>query len=421
MRIALFSECYLPVMNGVVTSMQTLRETLRAWGHTVYIFAPGTPQPEDDPHIYRLPELPFPRHPYHFARPFPRLKIDFSDLGVDIIHCQHPFTVGRLGADTAKRFGIPMVYTAHSLYDLMVATAKSPLVRSMGQKAAVEMMRRFCARADYVIAPSQYARDSLRANGVRARFAVIPSGARLPETPPEAGSRIRRQLGLTQEMPLLLYVGRVAPEKRLDLLLEAAAELVARQLPPPAGSFRLAVVGDGQDREPMEALAADLGLRERVLFVGAQPHETIAEWYAAGDIFTLTSPYETQGLVVLEAMAAGLPCVTVNHGGGCELIEPGVSGLRVEFDASRFADALEALLRDPDRGRQMGEAGRARAAIHSPEAMAGSVLEIYEATRRLPWLAQSKSGLAKSPAELLRRKWKVKTRRDRRAKSGRVY
>src|SRR5579871_4018006 len=97
MRIAIFSECYRPVTNGVVTSVVTLRDTLRARGHTVYIFAPGVADPDDDADVFRLPELPFPRHSYHFARPFPRLNIDFSHLEVDIIHCQHPFTVGRLG------------------------------------------------------------------------------------------------------------------------------------------------------------------------------------------------------------------------------------------------------------------------------------------------------------------------------------
>src|ERR1041385_169162 len=153
MRIALFSECYLPVTNGVVTSVVTLRETLRAWGHTVYVIAPGTPQPDDDVDVFRLPELPFPRHPYHFARPFPRLNVDFQRLEAQIIHCQHPFTVGSLGARIAQKYRLPMVYTAPSLYDTMMKSAKSPLVRTMGQQSMLGMIRRFCAKADTVIVP----------------------------------------------------------------------------------------------------------------------------------------------------------------------------------------------------------------------------------------------------------------------------
>src|SRR5436190_13652926 len=174
MRIAFFSECYTPVTNGVVTSMVTLRRTLREWGHTVHVFAPGTPQPDDGAEIVRLPELPFPRHPYHFARPFPRLNFDFRALGVEIIHCHHPFTVGSLGADLAEKYGLPMVYTAHSLYDTMVAVAKSPLVRTMGQPAVRGVIKRFCSKADYVITPSRHTQDSLTADGVKSRFVIVP-------------------------------------------------------------------------------------------------------------------------------------------------------------------------------------------------------------------------------------------------------
>ncbi len=111
MRIALFSECFTPVANGVVTSVATLRSTLIAQGHRVYLFAPGSPQPEDDADIYRLPELPFPRHPYHLARPFPRPHVDLSSLEADIVHC-HPFTVGRLGSEMARKNNLPRIATA---------------------------------------------------------------------------------------------------------------------------------------------------------------------------------------------------------------------------------------------------------------------------------------------------------------------
>ncbi|HZT43604.1 MAG TPA: glycosyltransferase [Chthonomonadaceae bacterium] len=384
MRIALFSECYLPVTNGVVTSLLTLRETLRSWGHTVYVFAPGTQQPDDDADIFRLPELPFPRHPYHFARPFPRLSVDFETLGVQVIHCQHPFTVGRLGADTARRYGLPMVYTAHSLYATMAAYAKSPILRTMGPKAARGVVRRFCARADCVIAPSHATMDALIADGVRARFAVIPSGVLGPLIRPGARETVRARLGVAAETPLLLYVGRLGPEKHLEMLLEAVALLRNRPLPAPLAGFRLALVGDGQCRPDLESLTAELGIKDRVLFTGAQPHATIGDWYAAGDVFALSSPVETQGLVLVEAMAAGLPCVAVDDGGPRETLTHGETGLLVPFDPALFADALESLMRDPETRRRMGEKGRLRARDYSPEAMARGVLEVYEMVLKAP-------------------------------------
>jgi glycosyltransferase involved in cell wall biosynthesis len=313
MRIALFSECYSPVANGVVTSVVTLRSTLIAQGHRVYLFAPGSPQPEDDADIFRLPELPFPRHPYHLARPFPRPHVDFSSLEADIVHCHHPFTVGRLGSEMARKYNLPLVYTAHSLYDNMAIYAKSPFVRSMSQKAVRGVVKRFCAKADYVITPSKYTRDALRAVGVAARFAVVPSGVVAPVVTHNGPKEIRDQLLLEPDVPLLLFIGRLGPEKRIDVLLRAVALLSASNLPAPQRDFRVALVGDGMSREDLERMAAQLGISNRILFVGAQPHAQIGDWYAAADLFTFSSPNETQGLALVEAMLAGLPCIAADY------------------------------------------------------------------------------------------------------------
>ncbi|MCS6776335.1 MAG: glycosyltransferase [Chthonomonadaceae bacterium] len=378
MRVAIFSECYTPVTNGVVTSILTLRSALRAMGHTVYVIAPGLPQPDDDADVFRLPELPFPRHPYHFARPFPRLSVDFQALHVDIVHCQHPFTVGRMGADLARKYGLPMVYTAHSLYDLMIECARSPLLRKMGPSAARSIVRRFCERAACVITPTRHTRDALRASGVRARFAVVPSGVAPPVSRPEAREAIRNRLGIAPDIPVLLYVGRLGPEKRLDLLLEAMRYLSGMSALTACGrDFRVVLVGDGQCRDALEKQARACRLQDRVCFVGAQPHATIGDWYAVGDIFVLPSPSETQGLVVVEAMAAGLPCVVVDQGGPRELVIHEATGLRVPLNAEAFAHATARLLQNPEICRHYGAQGRRHAARFSPEAMASAVIQVY--------------------------------------------
>ena len=403
MRIAIFSECYTPVTNGVVTSIITLRETMRAWGHRVYVFAPGTPQPDDDADVFRLPELPFPRHPYHFARPFPRLNVNFAALNIQIVHCQHPFTVGRLGAETARKHGIPMVYTAHSLYDTMAACAKSPLVRSMGPKAMRGVMRRFCAKADYVIAPSRYTREALRADHVQARCLVVPSGVIPPKILPGAREAIRAQLNLADETPLLLYVGRLGPEKRIDILLKSVAALRQSDLPDAAANFKVALVGDGQCRLELEELTEALHLQDRVKFVGGVPHNDVGEWYAAGDIFTMPSPAETQGLVLVEAMSAGLPCITVDQGGPKELVLQGETGLRIPLDTGSFTHALDCLLRDPEMRQQFGARGRQHAAAYTPEAMTRRVMAVYIRALRLPQLANEKTSVQKLTTNLKRR------------------
>ncbi|MBC7526533.1 MAG: glycosyltransferase [Chthonomonadaceae bacterium] len=411
MRIAIFSECYTPVTNGVVTSIVTLRQTLRAWGHRVFVFAPGTPQPDDDEDVFRLPELPFPRHPYHFPRPFPRLTIDFAALKVDVVHCQHPFVVGRLGAETARKHGIPMVYTAHSLYDTMVACSKSPIVRSMGPQAMRGVVRRFCAKADYVIAPTRHTRDSLRADLIEARFSIVASGVPPTQIRPGAREAIRHRLGISPQTPLLLYVGRLGPEKRLDVLVDGIALLNDGR----HGDFKVALVGDGQERESLQHQIANLRLENRVTLTGGVPHSEIDDWYAASDIFVMPSPAETQGLVMVEAMSAGLPCVSVNEGGVAELTLQGITGIKTPLSPEAMAHALDCLIREPELRERMGAAGKERAAQFTPEAMTRNLLGVYEKAIHLPRLANQTS-VQKFRTSLNRRTRLTKRTRPKRTK-----
>ncbi len=404
MRIALFSECYSPVANGVVTSVATLRSALRAQGHRVFLFAPGTPQADDDEDIIRLPELPFPRHPYHLARPFPRLHFDFGALDLDVVHCHHPFTVGRLGADLARKYNLPLVYTAHSLYDNMASNAKSTIVRNMSQKAARGVVRRFCAKVDYVIAPSRYTRDGLRAVGVVNRFAVVPSGVVAPVVSANGPAAIREKLALKPETPLLLFLGRLGPEKRIDVLLEAIAILAKKNLPEPQKGFKLALVGDGMSRIELGEMAAHLGIEDRLYFAGEQPHAIIGDWYSAADMFTFSSPNETQGLVIVEAMLAGLPIITADEGGPREIVVQNQTGIRVKLTPEAFAAAIEKLLTDRKLAQKLGENAKKRADIYSPEAMANAVMQVYEAALNVPRKASlPRKPLIKRPTATLDR------------------
>ena len=154
----------------------------------------------------------------------------------------------------------------------------------------------------------------------------------------------------------------------------------------------------------LESLVVTLGIQHRVLFLGAQPHANIDAWYAVGDIFTLPSPMETQGLVLVEAMAAGLPCVAVDRGGAREVVLHGETGIRVPLEPQGFAYALSALLKDPEERERLGRNGPARAKDYSPEAMARGVLDVYETVLRTPRPPVLAENSARSPKLPIRRR-----------------
>ena len=378
MNVALFSECYLPITNGVVTSMCTLRQALEAQGHQVVIFAPGDALPDDGPAVYRLPALPFPRHPYHWARPFPRIPVNIGDLRLDVVHCQHPFTVGRLGAVFAARHALPMVYTAHTLYDTMAGQLRVPLARNLTEHAVRSLVRSFCQRAEIVVAPSQMTARQLRHNGVRSRMELVPSSVIPPTSTPGGRARMRSSLGIAEQDCVILTLGRLGVEKRVDIVLEAAALLLRRR--DLRCTVHLLVVGGGPCADDLRIQAEELGLGRHVHFAGTQPHELIGDWYAAADVFALASPIETQGLVVLEAMCCGLPVVLVDEGGAPEFVRDGVDGLRVALDARALAAGLARLLADADLRRRLAVEAKRRSDDFTPAVMAGRMLEVYRAS-----------------------------------------
>ncbi|MDE2126285.1 MAG: glycosyltransferase [Armatimonadetes bacterium] len=377
MNVALFSECYLPITNGVVTSMCTLRQALEEQGHHVAIFAPGDPLPDDGPDVYRLPALPFPRHPYHWARPFPRVPLNIDELRLEVVHCQHPFTIGRLGAVFAARHALPMVYTAHTLYDTMAGQLRVPLARNLTEHAVRSLVRSFCQRAEIVVAPSAVTVRQLRRNGVRSRMELVPSSVIPPRCTVGGRARLRSSLGIDEHDRVILTLGRLGVEKRVDIVLEAMALLLRRR--DLRSTTHLLVVGGGPCADDLRTQAADLGLGRHVHFAGSQPHNRIGDWYAAADLFTLASPVETQGLVVLEAMCCGLPVVLVDEGGAREFVRDGVDGLRVPLDAVALSEGWGYVLSDQDLRLRLAQEAQRRSGDFTPAAMAGRMLEVYRA------------------------------------------
>jgi glycosyltransferase involved in cell wall biosynthesis len=281
----------------------------------------------------------------------PRIGRQVNGLGLDVFHAHHPFLLGPAARRLARRLDRPLVFTYHTRYEKYAHYV--PLTRPLVEAAALRLSTRFAARADAVIAPSALIRDQLRARGVASPIAVVPTGVDLDRFRPSAQAAARRALGLTAAGPLVLYVGRLDREKSVDRVL-LAFDRIAGTL----GGARLWLVGQGTEAAPLRRMAAGLVARNRVHFAGVRAHESLAVWYQAADLFLFASETETQGLVLAEAAACGLPAVAVIAPGCDEVVRDGETGILTKSDPAALAEAAIGLLLDAERRRAMADRAR---------------------------------------------------------------
>jgi 1,2-diacylglycerol 3-alpha-glucosyltransferase len=374
MRVCMLTECYLPTVNGVVVSVSTFAHHLRRLGVEVYIVAPKCRSYRDHGDgICRLPSFVYPSRPdYPLILPSWWLAAGrLRALDPDIVHVHSPFIAGGLGRRLAHKLHRPLVFTFHTIYEEYVHYM--PVPRPIAAYLARRISRGFAQRCDAVVAPSEAIKQMLVRDGVTTRIEVISTGLDLDMMTPDRLTPIRDRWQIPSDAPLLAYIGRVAKEKSIDLMLEAFA-LVSRQMP----TCMLLVVGEGSWDAQARTLAGRMGITDCVRFAGCLPRQEAVRCAADADILLFPSITDTQGLVVVEAMAAGTPCVAARSGAVAGLVEDGVNGLIVGHDASEMARAAVELLSDRTRLSRMGEAARATAQRFSADAMARRLLLLYE-------------------------------------------
>lgn len=373
MRVAFFTECYHPTVNGVVISVSTFARELRRLGAHVAIIGPRTPgYVDDEPHVYRLPARSHKSRPdYPIAMPRGRLVGPILEKErPQLIHTHSPFVMGAAAYLWARRLHVPLVFTFHTLYEKYVhhvPYVPRPLLRVFAKKYS----RAFAGRARCVIAPSEGIRQMLIRDGVQTRIETVPTGIDLSLA--ENPQPVRHRWGIAPSARLLLYAGRLAPEKNLEMLLESMRTVAKRE---PLAHLLLA--GHGPSEGTLRKLAERLGLGGRVHFVGRITRADVFNCAAEAEMFLFPSVTDTQGLVVVEAMASGAPCVAVNSAAVLGLVQHGLNGLLTTNDAGAFAQAVLSLLENEELRQRMSTAARRSAASLSAESTARRLLEIYE-------------------------------------------
>jgi 1,2-diacylglycerol 3-alpha-glucosyltransferase len=375
-HIAFFTNYYHPVVNGVVRSVASSREILMKQGHNVFVFAQADTYKDTEPFIFRYPSLPLPSGEISAALPVsPFVDQLLPMLKLDVIHTHHPILLGQTAARKAAELNLPLVFTFHTQYWEYTHYIPFPqeAIQEFLKNAVHRWLREFVQKCQHIIIPSESLRDILvRDYGLTSRYTVIPTGMNLEPFLRADGKSLRAEKGWKDET-VLISVGRLAPEKNWDTLLGAFAKVVAEQ---PA--VRLILIGDGTARQSLETLASELGIGERVTFTGSLSFEEIPRYLKAADAFTFASVTETQGLVTMEAMAAGLPVVAVDGPGTRDIVQHGKQGFLVENNPDALAQGLRELLSDSQQRKRFSNNALKKARTFDIDQLGHELIRVYE-------------------------------------------
>ncbi len=390
MRILFVSDVYFPRVNGVSTSIRTFREDLHAQGVATLLAAPAYAGPECGDgarDILRVPSAAVPADPEDRRMRWGELTraLDALPAGAfDLVHIHTPFIAHYAGVRAARRAAVPCVATYHTFFEEYLHHYVPALPRALGRFGARHFTRSQCAAVQALIAPSEPMRAVLSAYGVRTPIHVLPTGLPADRFRSGNGAAFRALCGIAPKRPLVTYVGRVAHEKNIGFLVRMFRGVLAQQ--PQA---LLVIAGEGPARAALRAQVAALGLEAHVHFAGYLERDTqLLDCYAAADVFVFASRTETQGLVLLEAMAQGAPVVAIAELGTRSILTPASGALVVPEAEPDFAAAVVRVLADAGLRAQLRERGLSYARSWSSAAMARRLCEIYRGLKGAPAASQ---------------------------------
>jgi glycosyltransferase involved in cell wall biosynthesis len=380
MRVLMVSDVYFPRINGVSTSIETFRGALPAHGVAATLVAPSYGDEAPAAGVIRVPSRRVPQDPEDRLAHYAKLRRAVLKAAVDcdVIHIQTPFAAHYAGLHAARALNKPVIATYHTLFEEYLQHYIPWLRAAWLRGLARRFSRGQCNALDAVIVPSTAMRQRLREYGVSRPLHVLPTGLPASAFTPGDAAEFRARHGIAPERPVVLFVGRVAHEKNIAFLLDAVA-LARRDLP----ELLFLVTGEGPARADLERRAASLGLSAHTRFLGYMDRKReLPAAYAAADAFIFASRTETQGLVLLEAMAQRCPVVGLSIMGTADILEPR-RGCRVApDDPAGFARELAVLLNDPVGRIRLGEAARIYAHEWSDQALAGKLAALYQGLAR---------------------------------------
>jgi 1,2-diacylglycerol 3-alpha-glucosyltransferase len=363
MNILLISDVYFPRVNGVSTSIKTFTEQLQKLGHTVHLIAPNYGvKTADEAWISRVPARKIFFDPEDYLMKYGevlRLLPALKKENFDVIHVHTPFVAHYVGLKLGKLLQIPVLETYHTFFEDYLHHYLPWIPKFAARGMARLISKTQCNQADALVAPSQPMLDVLRSYGISSKAEVIATGLQAHSFSEADGKAFRAKFGIAQDRPMLLYVGRVAFEKNIDFLVRMTKLLIAE-----TPDILLVITGEGPAERSLQALVKTLGIEKNVQFIGyLDRNSELNACYKAADIFVFASKSETQGLVLLEAMAQATPVVAIAELGTASILVEGQGAMIATEDEAEFAHKVHVLLANPVHREHLGE--RAREYAHS--------------------------------------------------------
>ncbi len=403
MKILFISDVYFPRINGVSTSIRTFVEQMQNLGHEVHLIAPDYEVlTQDEAWIKRIPARSIYFDPedklMRYGEAIQHLPA-FSQEHYDIVHVHTPFVAHYLGLKLARELNVPCVETYHTFFEDYLHHYLPWIPKAMARGMARMISKRQCNQVDAIVAPSKPMLDVLRGYGIDVSAEVIPTGLQMHSFEEADGSAFRLNYDIPLDRPMLLYVGRVAFEKNIDFLLNMTKVLVEQR--PDA---LLVVTGEGPAEAGLHKLAKTLGLENNVKFIGYLDRNTeLNACYQAADIFVFASKSETQGLVLLEAMAQGTPVVAIAELGTASILVEGQGALIAPDDVLTFAERVNHLLMYPEERFELGRAARTYALdLWTAKLQAERMLKFYSRLKATKAEKEQAALLTKSNGKQLR-------------------
>jgi len=373
MRIAFFTDSYLPTFDGVTRAVINFRKGLEELGNEVYVFAPKQigKEVKKEKRTFYYSGIPFKPYPSYTVPLLPLPPIaKISEIKPEIIHCHGIALLSFTGLEASKLFDIPCASTFHTYFPKALhyiplgEKLKKPTKRMINA-----YIKFFLNHSNVAIAPSRFIKNKLEKMGIK-NVEYVPNGIDIKKFEKGNGRRIRRKYGIKDNENLVLYLGRLAKEKNIDLLIKAFSLIKKREI-------KLMISGTGPEEEKLKSLAKKL--KVNVIFTGFVKDEEIADYYAACDIFCIPSSFETQGIVAIEAMASGKGVLALDSMALKEVIKNGKNGLLFKKSPKELS---EKILISLEKKEDYREEALKTAKEYSIENTTKKLLDIYEKVTR---------------------------------------